>query len=132
MKDFFNSKRIYYHDTDCGGVVYYANYLKYLEESRTDYFAQLGISLKDLSQDSTWFVVARVEINYKYPARYQDNLKILTRISKMKNVSIEFFQKITKEDLTIIEADTTLVCVGSDFKPKPIPDVLKDILIQQI
>jgi len=132
MKDFLNSKKIYYHDTDCGGVVYYANYLKYLEESRTEYFSELGINLKDLSQGSTWFVVSRVEINYKYPARYQDNLKILTRISNIKNVSMGFFQKITKEDVTIIEADTTLVCVGSDFKPKPIPKDIKDILSQQI
>ena len=130
MEDYLNSKKIYYHDTDCGGVVYYANYLKYLEESRTDYFAQLGISLKDLSQDSTWFVVSRVEINYKYPARYQDSLKILTRISNMKNVSMEFFQRINKEDTVIIEANTTLVCVGFDFKPKPIPKALKDILSQ--
>ena len=55
-------KRIYYHDTDCGGVVYYANYLKYLEEARTEYFLSKGADLQKLSTEGIWFTVARVEI----------------------------------------------------------------------
>jgi len=128
MEDFITEKKIYYHDTDCGQVVYYANYLKHLEEARTEYFAEKGIDLKKLSEESTWFVVAKVEINYKYPARYQDILNILTRIDGFKNASMDFYQKITKSDTIIVEARTVLVCVGSDFKPKPIPLDLKNSL----
>lgn len=60
-RGFYMTKRIYYHDTDCGGIVYYANYLKYLEEARTKYFLSMGIDLQKLSNRGIWFAVARVE-----------------------------------------------------------------------
>ncbi len=62
--------RIYYEDTDCGGVVYYANYLKYFERARTDYLEQRGLSVAQLMKEGTVFMVVHAEINYKSPARY--------------------------------------------------------------
>ncbi|MFA6281569.1 MAG: YbgC/FadM family acyl-CoA thioesterase, partial [Candidatus Omnitrophota bacterium] len=75
-------KRIYYHDTDCGGVVYYANYLKYLEEARTEYMRERGLDLKELAGTGLLFVVKKVEIEYKSPARYADLLEISTKLGR--------------------------------------------------
>jgi len=83
-------KNIFYHDTDCGSVVYYANYLKYFEEARTEFFAQKGLSIKDLSERGVLFVVARQEIDYKFPAFYADTLEIKTRISEVGAAKIVF------------------------------------------
>ncbi|MBM4136235.1 MAG: YbgC/FadM family acyl-CoA thioesterase [Nitrospira sp.] len=128
MEDFYTEKKIYYHDTDCGGVVYYANYLKHLEEARTEYLLSKGISLQEMAEKDIWFVVAKVEIEYKSPARYQDTLKILTRIEKTKIATMKIFQKIMKDNTIVVEAYTTLVCVGKDFKPKPLPEEIKKSL----
>lgn len=128
MSDFLFEKKIYYHDTDCGGVVYYANYLKHLEEARTEFFSSRGVDLKGLAERGTFFVVARVEIDYKSPARYQDRIKILTRIEKLRPVAIRFFQEIRTETAAVAEAKTTLVCVGRDFKPVPIPADIREAI----
>ena len=115
-------KVIYYHDTDAGGVVYYANYLKYLEEARSEFFSQAGVSLKDLSRQGVWFVVARVEVNYRHPAFYADVLEVENKIAEITAVRIVFLQKIIREPATLIcEAKTTLVCVDQSFKPRAIP-----------
>jgi len=129
MENFYIEKKIYYHDTDCGGVVYYANYLKYLEEARTEYFLSKGISLKELAHQGLWFVVRHLEIDYKSPARYQDTLRVLTRIEKIKVASIQFFQKIIRNNSTIVEAKTILVCVDREFKPSSLPKKIKGSLI---
>ena len=122
-------KKIYYHDTDAGGVVYYANYLKYLEEARTELLAQKNILVKELSQKNTLFVVSRQEINYKLPAVYADILQIDTKISKISAVRIEFDYEIrNQKDQLLSCAKTTLVCVDSKFKPKPIPEDIRSKL----
>jgi len=125
MEDSSMEKKIYYHDTDCGGVVYYANYLKYLEEARTEFFSERGVELKELVRSGIGFVVARVEIDYKSPAKYQDILKIITRIEKTRASVIQFFQKVLNHGITVVEARTTLVCVGADLKPLPMPEQLR-------
>ncbi|MBN2830865.1 MAG: acyl-CoA thioesterase [Candidatus Omnitrophica bacterium] len=73
--------KIYYHRTDCGGPVYYANYLKFFEEARTEYFMQRGFSIKDLANSGTMFIVARQEVDYKLPAVYGDLLEISTTLA---------------------------------------------------
>ena len=123
-------KKIYYHDTDCGGVVYYANYLKHFEEARTEYFSGKGVDLKGLSEKGVWFVVQKVEINYKSPARYQDTIRILTAIEDVRVASINFFQKIFRDEALLVEAKTTLVCVGNDLRPVQIPAEIKKALPQ--
>ncbi len=127
MPDFTIEKKIYYHDTDCGGVVYYANYLKYLEEARTEYLLVKGIELAKLAEKDIWFVVARVEIDYKAPARYQDKLTVSARVEDARMATMKFFQEITKGDVLIARSTTTLVCVGKDLKPAPLPDEVKKL-----
>ena len=76
-------------------------------------------------------MVAKVVINYKSPARYQDTLKILTKIERAKATAIHCFQEIIKNETTVVEAKTTLVCVGEDFKPIPIPEEVRQSLSTQ-
>ena len=127
MKDSYIEKKIYYHDTDSGGVVYYANYLKYFEEGRSEYCLSKGIKLKELVDMGTCFVVGHVEIDYKAPAGYQDTIRVYTKVEKLGNASIVFWQEVKRDNLVLVEARTTLVCVGGDLKPKPIPADIKPL-----
>ncbi len=123
-------QRIYYHHTDCGGVVYYANYLNFLEEARTEYFAQKGASIKQLADSGVMFVVARQEIDYKAPAVYGDELDVKTQTGEMSGVRIEFLHEIYNQNKRlIIKAKTILVCVDKSFKPQAIPEDLRKKLI---
>jgi acyl-CoA thioester hydrolase len=114
--------KIYYHHTDCGGVVYYANYLKFLEEARSEFFEKRGIFIKALTEKGTLFVVARQEIDYKLPAFYADILEVQAQLSDISGVRLEFTQKIeNQQHQEIAAAKTILVCVDKNFKPKAIP-----------
>ena len=123
-------KRIYYHDTDCGGVVYYANYLKFFEEARTEYFASKDAAIKQLSDSGIMFVVARQEIDYKCPAFYADRLKVSTKIGALGMAKIEFQHEIRNQNdqLTTL-AKTVMVCVDAGIKPKAIPEELRKKLL---
>ena len=123
-------KRIYYYDTDCGGVVYYANYLKYLEEARTEFFEARGVFVKDLWASGIGFVVARQEIDYKFPSFYGDILEIKTTISQLGAAKI-VFEHITLNQVSqlINKAKTVLVCVDEQLKPKPIPDDIRNKIV---
>ena len=121
--------RIYYHHTDCGGVVYYANYLKFLEEARTEYFEQRGIFTKDLSDRGILFVVARQEIEYKMPAVYNDILTVDAKVTDVGRAKIEFENEIRNQNNEIVAlAKTTLVFVSKNLKPKSIPDDIRSKL----
>lgn len=119
-------KRIFYYDTDCGGVVYYANYLKYLEEARTEYFEKRGIFVKDIWAQGIGFVVARQEIDYKLPAVYDDVLEIDAKLSKISRASAEFEYYIKNQKGQVVSsAKTVLVFVDKNLKPKAIPEDIK-------
>jgi len=118
--------KIYYHHTDCGGVVYYARYLEFLEEARTEFFTAKGIDLKKLSEQGRFFVVARQEVDYKSPAHYGDILEINTRLNAVKGVQVDLSHQIKNESaVTIIEARTVLAFVDKEFKPCRIPEDIR-------
>lgn len=118
--------KIYYHHTDCGGVVYYGNYLKFFEEARTEYFAQRGFSIKDLANSGTMFVVARQEVDYKAPAVYGDILEVSTKVSEISAVKMIFEHEVRNQNgLITTKAKTTLVCVDKTLKPKAIPEAIR-------
>lgn len=123
-------RRIYYHDTDCGGIVYYASYLKFLEEARTNFFEHLGVSVKELAEnEDTLFVVARQEIDYKKPSYYGDVLTVKTWIEEIGKIKLWFNYAITNEkDDLIANAKTLMVCVDKKINKKKIPDNLINIL----
>ena len=121
--------KIYYHDTDCGGVVYYANYLKYLEEARSEYFEERGLSIKDMLKDGIGFVVARQEIDYKSPSFYGDTLEVKTRVTDASLTRVNFEYDIVKDSGQLVaSARTVIVFVDKSLKPKRIPeDILKKL-----
>ncbi|MCX7705322.1 MAG: acyl-CoA thioesterase [bacterium] len=121
-------KKIYYHDTDAGGVVYYANYLKYFEEGRTEFFEEKGIFTEELLKQGFAFVVARAEIEYKKPVRYKDVIEVFTDIEKTGISSIVFLQKIMMGELLCCQARITIVCVNENLKPVKIPECVKNVL----
>jgi acyl-CoA thioester hydrolase len=129
MEDFSIEKKIYYHDTDCGGVVYYANYLKHLEEGRTEYCLSKGVDLKKWFKKGIAFVVVHLEVDYKATAGYGDVIKVTARVEKIGNSSIHFFQEIKKEDTVLIKAKTVWACISRDFKLQPVPQEVKQALL---
>ncbi len=111
-------KTIFYHDTDCGNVVYYANYLKYFEEARTLYMQERGYSVPALMQLGKFFVVARQEVEYKYPVRYADVIRVDTKVLEISDIKIVFENTITNQNGRLCtKGKTTLVCVDKNGVP---------------
>lgn len=121
---------IYYEDTDCGGVVYYANYLKYFERARTRHIANLGVDLSQLMEDGYLFTVRNAEIEYLSPARYGDKLFVSTELVNVKKASFSFKHVISRaSDLTIIvKGSCRLACVNNQGRPSPIPKQTLNLL----
>ena len=111
--------RIYYEDTDCGGVVYYANYLRYVERARTEFFEARGVSLRKLMDEGVFFVVAEAALKYLSPGRYGDMLVIETTVDRVGPASIVFRHSISRDNTgeKLVEATVKLGCVGRDMKP---------------
>ena len=120
----FMDVKIYYEDTDCGGVVYYANYLRYMERARTEYLASRSYSVKKLMDEGTIFMVLRVGIDYKSPAHYGDTIEIETWVSDTSRVTT-VFNHIMREKTSrrvIVECNAKVVYVDNHGKPKRLPD----------
>lgn len=111
---------IYYEDTDCGGVVYYANYLKYFERARTQYLEQRGLSVAGLMKEGTLFVVVHAEIHYQSPARYGDRLLIDTKMSAVSPASFTFSHVVTDKvnGRRIVEGSVRLAATNGQGKVK--------------
>lgn len=113
-------KTIFYHDTDCGGVVYYGNYLKFFEEARTLYMAEKGFSVAELMKQGLFFVVARQEVEYKYPLQYADVIDVSTKVLEISDIKIVFENTITNQNGRLCtKGKTTLVCVNKNGSPTP-------------
>ena len=122
-KQFIYKVKIYYEDTDSGGVVYYANYLKYLERARSEAIYSLGLTNTKLIKDyGTIIIVKSCNIEYKKPASLEDELTIRSFVKSITKTSFFMNQIITKGDDTIVEAQVHLVFVNDLGKPVKIPD----------
>jgi acyl-CoA thioester hydrolase len=123
-------KRIYYHDTDAGGVVYYGNYLKYLEEARTEFLEKKSLSVKDFHDRGFLYAVRKCDVTYRSPARYGDTIRCEAELVKITAAQLVFNQKISDNTSgrLLVEAEVTLVCLTKDFKPVQIPHDLKEAL----
>jgi len=121
--------RIYYHHTDCAGTVYYANYLIFLEEARTEFLEKRGLSIKELVEQGVLFVVSRQEIDYKAPAFYGDILEIEARLINISKVRMEFAYEIKNQSGRLIcSAKTVMACVDADLKPSAISEKVRQKL----
>ena len=126
MSNFQLEKRIYYHDTDCGGVVYYATYLKHFEEARTEYLRSLGIDVAEYAAKGNLFAVVHMEIDYKCPARYGDIVKVSAGIESIGNASIHFLQEVKKGEVLLVRAKVVLACIDNNMKARRVPEDLKE------
>jgi len=117
--------KVYYEDTDSGGVVYYANYLKFIERARTNLIQELGFSLRLLSEKyNCHFVVKNIECNYIQSAKLEDELSIQTKFIEIKKASFKLEQIIYREDKAIFESEVLMVNINSKGKPIKIPEPL--------
>lgn len=130
--------RVYYEDTDHGGVVYYANYLKFMERGRTEFLRHYNIELDQVLDDyGILFVVTEVNICYKSSARFNDILNVKTHLAQASGARIAFIQRIEKKNegeasTLLTNATVQLACVNKQGKPCLIPKALLSILQQHI
>ncbi len=132
MREFSWRSRVYWEDTDGGGVVYYANYLKFMERARTEWLRALGHSQQELSEQFGFvFAVVEVRVNYRRPARLDDEISISCVPVPEGRASIRFRQVITRSDgsggdTTLAEGEVRVACVDAKtFRPRPLPDFVK-------
>lgn len=124
-------RQIYYHDTDAGGVVYYANYLKFLEEARTEFLEQKGLSIKQLHENHFFYAVKQCHLKYKSPARYGDVISCNATLKKITAAQM-FFEQTVREKHSqriLVTAEVILVSLNKDFKPTLIADTIRNKLL---
>ena len=124
QKDRAISLKIYYSDTDAGGVVYYANYLVFFEKARTEWLKEMGLDVKELADKGVLFAISECSVRYKAPARLGDVVDVYLKLVKVRPVRLFFLYVVKKGDVVLTEAETTMVCLNKEFKPVPIPDSL--------
>jgi len=120
---FFWSVRVYYEDTDAGGVVYYANYLRFMERARTEWLRAMGFDQPVLAAEHhLLFVVRAVNIDYLKPSRFDDNLQVTVEVVNVGGSRIRFLQRVLRGGEEIVRADVDVVCVNTDtFRPARVP-----------
>jgi acyl-CoA thioester hydrolase len=117
--------RIYYEDTDAGGVVYYANYLRYFERARTEFLLERGIDIVEYQNQGYFFVVVHVDISYKRPAQLGDIIEVTTEVAEIKNATIIIKNQAFKNNTLLVDARITVACIDKDGKPRDSLRVLK-------
>lgn len=128
MKVFRLPVRVYYEDTDAGGIVYHANYLKFAERARTELVGELGIKQNELLDGGRGyaFAVRRMEIDFIKPARLDDQLEVLTTLTGLGGASAEFRQTIRRLDgVDLVVLDVVVAFISLDGKPARIPSDLR-------
>jgi len=115
--------RVYYEDTDCGNMVYYANYLCYMERSRTELLRERGINLRDYHDQNIFFGVVDVHVKYRAPARYDDLLSVESTITRIASLLIEIRSDIRLADShkLLVTGEVKLVCMDEKGKARKIP-----------
>ena len=129
VKEFIYKVKIYYEDTDSGGVVYYANYLKFFERARTEFLNSIDLSNKMLlTNHGVLIVVKSCNIEYKKSAKLEDELEIISSVISKTKTSFIMKQVVKLDQVLISEAETHLVTVNQEGKPVQIPKILNDFL----
>jgi len=125
-KVFYWPIRVYYEDTDCGGIVYHANYVKFFERGRTEFLREFGLSQQELMKQNVAFVVSRMDINFKRAARLDDMLIVSTQITQVKHASFIFYQRIEDDNHKIYcEATVKIASVNpTEMKSQVIPSAI--------
>ena len=128
---FIFKTKVYYEDTDAGGVVYYANYLKFIERARTNMIQELGFSLQSLrEQHDCHFVVKNINCDYIQSAKLEDDLTVQTKFLNIKNVSFELEQNIFRNNELIFKSKVIMVNINSSGKPVRMPQSLLSVIMK--
>ena len=128
LEPFVHRCRVYYEDTDAGGVVYYVNYLKFMERARTERLRELGFAQSALAGENLLFVVHSSEARYHAPARLDDELLISAQVTELNRASLRFQQQVRRaaDDVLLCEGQFLVACVRADsLKPRAIPEALR-------
>ena len=130
MHEFNYKLKVFYEDTDAGGVVYYANYLKFFERARTDAISNIGLSNKKLLDEYGIFIIVKsCNVEYLKPAKLEDQLEIKSSIISTSNTSFRMKQKAFRDQELITDCEIHLVLVDKSGRPTKIPDILKEKII---
>jgi acyl-CoA thioester hydrolase len=118
--------RVYYEDTDLGGVVYYANYLRFIERARSEWLRDLGIDqIKMRNEGKAIFVVTKLKVDYLLPAYFDDMLTVATKIKIVSPVRAYFYQNIFREEEVIFKAEVCVTCTSTSGKIQRLPEKIK-------
>lgn len=121
--------RVYYEDTDLAGIVYYANYLKFIERGRSDWLRDLGLDQRALKEDQGLvFAVRRVEADYLAPARFEDMLDVTTDLTEARPARLILTQEVLRDGAALFRAIVTIVCLDASGRPVRLPDALRRVL----
>jgi acyl-CoA thioester hydrolase len=128
MEPFTIPVRVYWEDTDAGGVVYYANYLKFLERARTEWLRSLGVDQAALQRNERLqFVVVEANVRYHRPARFDDELVVSVALAALRGASVEMGQEIRRGGELLVSATVRAACIDADtLRPRPLPKRLAD------
>jgi acyl-CoA thioester hydrolase len=121
--------RVIFGDTDQMGVVYYANYLRYFESARADYWRSLGKSYKDLEAWGVGLPVVEAHCTYKRPAYYEDLLVVEVEVSELRGASLRFVYRVLRGDVLLAEGHTRHAVIGTDGRPKALPQALRETIV---
>ncbi|MFH1999866.1 MAG: tol-pal system-associated acyl-CoA thioesterase [Planctomycetota bacterium] len=126
--------RVYYEDTDSGGVVYYANYLRFFERGRTEHLRERGISVVDYNALGILFVVAHIEVAYRAPARLDDLLNLETRIVDLSRTTFTYSQRIYRKETgqLLVDARVRAACIDARGKPRRLPDEVRSVVEEEV
>ncbi|AUC54103.1 MAG: tol-pal system-associated acyl-CoA thioesterase [Sagittula sp.] len=118
--------RVYYEDTDMAGIVYHANYLKYIERARSDWVREQGLDQNAMREkDGIVFVVRRIEADYLATAKFDDRLEVRTFVRSITGVRLVMAQEVLRGEVPVFRAEVTAVCVTSDGHPVRLPAALR-------
>jgi len=119
--------RVYYEDTDLAGIVYYANYLKFIERGRSEWLRDLGVDQAGLKADQgVVFAVRRVEADYLKPARYDDLLTVTSSFVEQSGARLVLSQAVLRGEVVLFSAQVTLVCLDAAGRARRVPDLFAD------
>ena len=121
--------RVFYEDTDAGGMVYHANYLKFAERGRSEMLRSLGFPHRKLgAEEGVAFTVRRCTVEYRAPARLEDSLTVDTRLADIGAATLTVHQQVCRDGEVLADLDILIACIGRDGKPRRLPSALRAVL----
>ena len=124
--------RVYYEDTDLAGIVYYANYLKFIERARSEWVREIGVDQRAMKADGIVFAVRRVEADYIAPAFFEDDLIVETMPISMTPARLVLGQLVLRQDMVLFRSEITLVALEDGGKPLRLPDALRHVVADMV